>query len=630
MKRERRDLCVCALLALLTALSYLPTLQCDFVNLDDNGYVTENAAVAGGLTPEGVAYAFTTSDMGYWIPLTWLSLELDASLAGLNPAMFHATNLFLHVANVLLLYFVLRRTTGGAGRSTAVAALFAVHPLHVESVAWVTERKDVLSTFWLLAALYAYERYAAKPSPGRMALVCLAAALGLASKPMLVTFPLLLLLMDYWPLQRVARGGIAGNASAAPPPTRWLRLILEKTPLFALSLAAGILTILAQKSFGAVQGLDRVPVLIRLGNAIHACGWYLGKTLVPADLCAFYPLQPDSFSWWQAGVSASVLVIVSAYVVAVRKNGYPVFGWLWYLITLAPVIGLIQVGGQSHADRFVYVPHIGLFTFLVWECWRWLEKLPAAKWLAPGLTGAAAASCAAATFLQIGFWKDSETLWARVLELDPENYAGHGGIGMLRQTQNRLDEAEASFERALRLQPSFAPVIFQLGRIHQQRGEWDQAREYFAWALRLQPGFRDAAKFLAELPPPARPTANRPAPPAEAVARNRAGLAHARRGDMHTALGRFEAALAVAPDYAEAHNNAGLALQELKRLDAAERSFRKAVSLAPENADFHVNLASLLESRGHRDDAVAQYQEALRLKPEDAETRLRLQHLTHR
>ncbi len=628
------DVGVALLLLIVTIVVYRQTLACDFVNFDDPKYVSENPVVAGGISPRGIAYALTTFDVGNWIPLTWLSLELDASLFGIQARAFHATNLVLHAANVVLLYFVLRGTTRAVGRSAAVALLFAIHPLHVESVAWISERKDVLSTCLLLLTLAAYERYSRQPSPGRMALVSLLMGLGLLAKPMLVTLPILLILIDYWPLQRVATSVSLDDVRGIYPLRTVWELLVEKAPLFGLSLVDGIVTILAQRSTEAMSGTDRIPLAIRFANAISGCGWYLEKTIWPSGLCAFYPLPAGGtpgIHVWISAITVTALTAYAMYVTFRSSRRHALFGWLWFVVALLPVSGILQVGGQSHADRYTYVPHIGLFIFIVWEAERWLPTRLVGRRLGVSLCGAVAVFFAMITQHQIDTWRNSETLWTHALELDPENYGAHAMLGSLRMQEGKWDEAEQHVRRVLMLRPNFDRAIYQLGSIHFQRGEWLLAEECLLWVQRRNPqnieAARDLEKVRLHLPNAKSARSNQAAPVREAADLNKQGLASARRGEMKAALHYFEQAIAVQPDYADCHNNAGLALNQLQRFDEAKQQFLQAIDLEPENGDFHYNLATTLVAQGNILQACEHLTVALRLKPHDVETRIRLEQL---
>jgi Flp pilus assembly protein TadD len=627
-RRRQIDAAIAVLLAAATVLVYRPVLGFGFVNLDDPKYASENPDVAAGLSVRSLAYAFTTFDVGNWIPLTWLSYQLDASLFGVDSRAFHAVNLAWHAANVVLLFCVLLRMTGARGRSAAVALLFGLHPLHVESVAWISERKDVLSAAGLLLTLLAYEWHSRRPSGARLAVVCLAMALGLLAKPMLVTLPLLLLLLDVWPLRRVAAGIAPGDSAALYPARTWRQLVIEKTPLLALSLADGLVTIVAQKSTSAMTGTADLPFYERAGNAIVGYGWYLGKTVWPTRLCAFYPLPSPGLSWTLVGLSSVALIGLSTYVLVQRKRGHVIFGWLWFLMALLPVSGLVQVGGQAYADRYAYIPHIGLLTLIVWEAWHWLSRQEVGKWMGAAAVAAVAVSCAVVSRVQLASWRDSEALWSHVLALDPENYGAHAMMGSLRAEQRNWDAAERHFQRALQLRPSLRERLDLLARQHQERGDWEGAARYYA--LAHQAVAEEAADPGNDGRSASFSRTKRPAPSGEAVEQNRLGLTCARRGEMERALRHFREAVALAPEYAGAHNNAGLAAKELRRFEEAEEHLTEALEYAPENADFHVNLGAVLVALGKREKAREEYEAALRLRPRDPEARYRLEQLQKR
>jgi len=622
------------LLATLTIVTYAPVLSFDFVDWDDPGYVTKNSVVQNGLTPEGIAYAWTTFDMGNWIPLTWLSLELDATLFGVSPAAFHATNVLWHAVNACLVYVVLRRFTGAIGGSLAVAALFAVHPLHVESVAWISERKDVLSTFWLLIALLAYAAFVRRPAGWRMVLVGIAMALGLLAKSMLVTLPLLLLLLDVWPLRRVA-GRDAADSEPLAPQLSWQELVLEKRALFVLAILDGLITIVAQQSEVGFVGGKGPPGIIRLGNAIHSCGWYLWKTVWPTGLCVFYPHPMSSLPWWEVGMLAIALGAVSAWAWIGRCNhSYRLVGWLWFLIALLPVIGLLQVGGQAHADRYTYVPHLGLFLLIVWEAQLCLGRVPVNSrlWLPIGLTAFLVGACAFAAREQMESWRSSDALWIRALQLDPDHPMAHLQLASRDLKAGNLDAAEARFRRVLFLQPQDYKAVLGLAQVYDRRGEPDQAAGHYAWVLRLNPLDQFAAIRLAALrpEPPALVVVARPEPKPGARGPFRAGLIDFRSGRTSAALQCFLEAVQIDPNYADAHNNAALALKELGRKAEARSQFEAAVALAPDIADFRFNLAVLLEELGETTLALEHFENVSKLSPSDPEPAFRAERLKRR
>jgi tetratricopeptide (TPR) repeat protein len=505
----RAELVTVLALVLVTLVVYWPGRGTEFTNRDDPMYVTGNPHVTGGLTAENVRWAWTTFERSNWHPLTWLSLQLDAQLQGPSAYGFRITSLLLHVANAVLLFWVWRRLTGEVAPSALVAGLFALHPLHVESVAWVSERKDVLSTLFGMLALWVYVGYAEKPGVGRYLCVLVAFALGLMSKPMLVTLPCVLLLLDYWPLGRLGRV----NRRLA---------LLEKVPLFAMSAASCAITLLAQQRGGAIAALDEFPFVDRLANAVASYAVYLVQTVWPVDLAVYYPHEHLTWSDQRVWGAAMFLAGVTAVAVsqAVRRP-FLLVGWLWYLGTLVPVIGLVQVGSQAHADRYTYFPLIGVFVMLAWsadELARRSEKARQGLWT---VAGAVLLGCVVLTWIQVGYWHDSFALWQHALAVTPSNDVAHSGLGaayrdsgdLFRATEEyrkavaahpngvharsnlgwclfslrRYDDASAEFTRVVKLDPDNANAHFQLGVIAGLTGRSDEAVERYRTVLRLRP-----------------------------------------------------------------------------------------------------------------------------------------------
>jgi protein O-mannosyl-transferase len=431
---RRLPLLLGAALALLTLAVWLPALRNGFTNLDDPYYVTANPQVLRGITRAGIAWAMTAKVASNWHPLTLLSHMLDCQLFGLDPAGHHATSLLLHLANVLILFAVLCRMTGAAGRSAVVAALFALHPTHVESVAWVAERKDVLSALFWILAMGAWARYARQPSAGRYLLVALLMVLGLAAKPMVVTLPFALLLLDVWPLDRLHLG--------------WRRLILEKLPLLALSAASSLITLRYQQA--SLAPLDVAPWSLRAANALVAYAAYLGKLFLPRHLAVFYPI-PLSIPAWQAAGAALLLIAITALAVRrARREPWLLTGWLWFLGTLVPVIGLVQVGRQAMADRYLYIPSIGLFLAVVWSVAELGRRHRAVLATA---AGAVLLALAVMTRVQIGYWSDSATLFRHALAATGDNYLAHIGLGKALMGERDCEGAAEQFRAALARYP---------------------------------------------------------------------------------------------------------------------------------------------------------------------------------
>jgi tetratricopeptide (TPR) repeat protein len=470
-------------LAALVALAYGAVGGLGFVNFDDPRYVFQNPHVQRGLTFEGVAWAFTTFHAGNWHPLTWLSHMLDVELFGLDPGPHHVVNAVLHGVATLLLFGLLRSATGRTWPSALVAALFAVHPLHVESVAWISERKDVLSAvFWMLAT-WAYVRHARRPGAARYAAVAAALALGLMSKPMVVTLPVALLLLDFWPLGRIS--------SAAPLRPQALALVREKAPLLALSLASGAVALLAQSRGGGVASLPALQASARIGNALLSCALYLGKTVWPARLAAVYPhpaLGAGGMPAWAVLASALLAAALTALVLWQRRRR-PVLavGWLWYLVTLLPVIGLVQVGLQGMADRYTYLPLVGIFVALAWLAAEAAEASPRRRVVVATACVGVVLACAAVSRRQVETWRDSFTLFGHALEVTEGNWLALRNLGIAQQDAGRYAEAIASLERSLRLMPHDGQAWMNLGISYASARRYHDAAQCFQRAAEMRP-----------------------------------------------------------------------------------------------------------------------------------------------
>ena len=492
-----RILPICLLLAVATLAVYLPAGRHTFFILDGNDHVTENPYVANGLTGAGIFWAFTTIDAFNWHPITWLSHMAVAQFYGMEPGPHHLANVFIHTAACLLLFLALLRLTGARWRSLFVAALFALHPLHVESVAWVAERKDVLSAFFCFLTLLSYAGYLAKnsrPSMYSLTLVCF--IMGLMCKSMLVTLPLLLLIMDFWPLDRYRCGDPATQQTRLS--TRPIRLLKEKTPFFACSLVAVILAIYAQHAGGATKGFDAVPMGLRLENALVAYAGYLVKTLWPLDLGVLYPI-PASYPVWQVIGSLALLLAISVAVVRSRHSRpYLLAGWLWYLVTLLPVIGLIQVGSQAMADRYMYLPSIGLFIMAAWGFEELAGDLPYRKTALSLLAGAVLIASALLSHLQLGYWKNSVSILRHTAQVTTGNYLVNDMIGVTLGKKGDLDGAIAEFQAALRINPGDPAVHRNLGVVFAEKGRLDEAIEQYRAALQIRPDDAVVQKLLSE------------------------------------------------------------------------------------------------------------------------------------
>ncbi len=473
------------LLVLATLVLYHPVTHYPFANADDDSYIGDNPHVKYGLYWETVPWAFTTFHSGNWHPLTWLSHALDCHLYSLDAGKHHRTNLVLHVVNAVLLFWVLLRATGYAGRSAMVAALFALHPINVETVVWIAERKNLLSMLFFLLALGAYRWYAANPRVGRYLAVACLYALGLMSKPQVITLPFVLLLWDYWPLQRMFASGKDSSATESPTvmPARSLSwLVLEKLPLFALSAASAVITVKAQRAGGAMSGpLNTFPFLLRLENAIVAYVRYLGKAIWPSRLAFMYPHSP--LALWQVGAALVLLLVITGLVIGGRRHRYLLVGWFWFLGTLVPMIGLVQVGAQAMADRYAYLPFVGLFIMVCWGASDWAERRElSTAWLAaPSL--AALMTLAVVAHRQIDYWSDNVTLWAHTVQVTRGNWIAEDNLGAALMDDGRMEDAIVHFRSAEAIYPYDPRTFLFIGYYEQKRGNLRAAIEQYQRVL---------------------------------------------------------------------------------------------------------------------------------------------------
>jgi tetratricopeptide (TPR) repeat protein len=625
MSLLNRKILAAVVLLLLCLLAFWEVRNCQFVNLDDDTYVTDNPPVEQGLTLPGFAWAFTTTHGANWHPLTWLSHMLDCQLFGLQPGRHHVVNLLFHLANTLLLFFWLQRLTGALLPSFLAAGLFAVHPLHVESVAWVAERKDVLSTFFWLLTLWAYLGYVERPGGQRYLWVVLCFALGLMAKPMLVTLPLVLLLLDYWPLGRLA---LPGGQPAAPPtvsnrePLSLKRLAWEKAPLLGLSVASCLVTFYAQRAGGAMETLEAIPLGARLANAAVSYVVYLGKALWPAHLVVFYQHPRTILPWWQIGGALLILGLLSALAVwQARRRPYLLVGWLWYLGTLVPVIGLVQVGGQAMADRYTYVPLIGIFIGAAWGladlAARW--RLP--SWFYPLATGAVLSVLTLCTANQVRHWHDSITLFEHALTVSADIPMVHNNLGNALFLSGRQEEALTHYQEALRLQPAYPEAHNNLGVALAHLGHPDQAIQHYVEALRLWPAYPTAHYNLGDILYKLGrygEAANQyriawKLRPGYSQAVFNLGNVLFIQGKVADAIFFYREALRLQPGYAEAHNNLGVALVTLGHPEQALQHYGEALRLRPAYVDAHYNLGRALLLTGRVDEAVGQFKQVLAL-----------------
>jgi len=588
MARSRLPVWLLAtLLVLVTLVLYWPAMQCGFVNFDDPDTITANPHVQAGLSWAGMKWAFcSTEQHAYWAPVMWLSHELACQLFGLNPWGHHLINVLLHAANVALVFLVFQRITGATWRSLMLAALFGWHPLRVESVAWVTERKDVLSGLFFLLTLLMYARYVEQfkvqgpKSKLFYGLALLFFALGLMSKPMLVTVPCVLLLLDYWPLDRLK------------PSTAW-RLGLEKIPFFVLAAVVSVVTFVVQKQGGAVIAIHNLPLGARVGNALISYCRYLGKLFWPVDLAVFYP-HPGYWPLAQMLLAGGLLAGLSMLLFANRHRlPFLLMGWLWFCGMLVPVIGLTQAGGQALADRFTYLPSLGALIVIIWGGYE-LTRNRRAQVIILSVAGSTAIIfCLALTRQQLGYWKDSETLFRHALAVTKKNFLAHEALGDTLLKQGQTDEAIRQYQEAIRLRPEDADVHYNLGNALLKQGQTDEAIRQFQEVIRLKPD--------------------------DSEAHNNLGNALLRQGQTDEAIRQFLEVIRLKPDYAEVHNNLAIALARQGQSDEAIRQYQEAIRLKPDYADAHFNLGNVLRKQGRTDEAIRQYQETIRLNPDDAD-----------
>lgn len=473
-------------LVLATIVAYQPVCNNGFVNYDDDKYVTNNANIKNGLTSQSLLWAFTSQDASNWHPLTWISHILDFQLFGLSPLGHHLTSVLLHIINTLLLLYILQKITGAVWPSAFAACLFAVHPLHVESVAWIAERKDVLSTLFGLLTLVTYVRYVKQPSITRYTLTVVLFAFGLMAKPMLVTLPFVLLLLDYWPLKRPINSKFS-----------ILNLLLEKVPLFILAAISSVITYTVQKSGGSVTGTDILPLSARISNAMVSYIGYTGKMIYPSGLAVLYPYPQESLPVWEVIAAAVLLVtITSGVIIGARRRRYLLTGWLWYLGTLVPVIGIVQTGHQATADRYAYLPSVGICIMVGWSAAELLGKKRMGRIILTISSVLILAALVICTRTQIGYWRDSVTLFERAIAVTKNNYRMHHAIGYELISQGRLDEGISHYRRALEIVPTYAEVHYTLADALRQKGNINEAIEEYRLAVKYKNYDTDAHNDL--------------------------------------------------------------------------------------------------------------------------------------
>lgn len=594
---RHRDLLICLFLTSAVLLVYWNVQFFSFINYDDNLFVTKNNHVRSGLTLKGAAWAFSSFDpTGNWYPLTWISLMLDSSVYGVNAGGYHWTNLLLHIANTLLLFILLKRMTADPWQSCFVAAIFAIHPLHVESVAWIAARKDVLSGFFFMLTLLAYERYAANPGIMKYISVMAMLLLGLMSKPMLMTMPFVMMLLDFWPLQRISGSSPEEETDQAGQGQRPYsrksinNLLMEKIPLLALVLIMVFITFLAQQKTGSIPSLAELPLQSRAANALNAFYCYMQKTFWPESMAVFYPYV-GQWSWLQLVFIASVLTAISIIALAAyRRFPYLTVGWLWYTGTLVPVIGLIQIGSQSMADRYTYIPLIGLFMMVSWGAGNLAEKRESLKKPAAMIAGATIMIFMLLSFRQVQYWRDSSSLFEHAIRVTKGNYLAHGNLGVALMNEGKFEDALVHFHAYKKIRPGEAGNYYNMGVALLRTGRYDEAISHFQKAVKIKPDYADA---------------------------------HAGIGETYLAMARikeaeikFRDALKFDPAKMGALNNLINALIQQGRIDEAISLCRKALKDAPNSADTYNNLGVALALKGDIQEAVKQFDTALKIKPD--------------
>jgi tetratricopeptide (TPR) repeat protein len=588
MARSRFPVWLIAVLLMLATIAlYWPAMRCGFINFDDPEFVSENPHVQAGLNWEGVKWAFGNTEQGsQWMPLMWLSHMLACQLFGLNPLGHHLLNVLLHAVNTALVFLVFQRMTGATWRSLVLAALFGWHPLRVESVAWVTERKDVLSTLFWMLTLLAYAKYVESNQVGnsKSKIWCGAAlvmfAFGLMSKAMLVTVPCVMLLLDYWPLERFKHGRV------------W-QLVSEKIPFFALAVAASIVTFVVQKQRGAMAAVEILPLGARVENALISYCRYLGNMFWPKDLAVFYP-HPGYWPLKEVLLAGVFLCGLSVFLFMKRgRCPYLLMGWLWFVGTLVPVIGLVQVGKQSMADRYTYIPSLGVLILAIWGAYEVTRRWRYQKTALSVAGSALIVFCLVLTRQQLGYWKDSETLFRHTLNVTENNELAHYNLGDTLFDKGQTEEAISQFQEAIRLEPDDAAARINLGNALFKNGRTEEAFGQYREAIRLKPD--------------------------DAAAHYNLGVALINEGQTNEATSQFQATIRLKPNDAMACNNLGTVLLNLGQTGDAIRQLQKAIRLNPDIAVAHDNLGTAFFNQGRTDEAIRQFQEAIRLKPDGAE-----------
>ena len=641
-------------LAVSVLVVFWPVRNYEFVNYDDQNYITENENVRAGLSFRTIRWAFTSGCVSNWHPLTWLSHMLDCQLFDLKAGGHHLTNVFFHIANVLLLFAVFRRMTGALWPSAFVAAVFGLHPLHVESVAWVAERKDVLSTFFWMLTMWAYVRYAECPGVVRYIPIVVFFLPGLMAKPMLVTLPFVLFLLDYWPLKRMTFGRWAGggdspdhNGCDSVRQKSILNLVVEKIPLLAFSAVSCIVTFLVQRSGGAVLGMETFGIRGRLNNAIVSYVGYIGKMLLPSRLAVFYPHPGGRLSVTSVVICGLFLVVVSVYFIYLaRKHRFLAVGWLWYIGTLVPVIGLVQVGGHAMADRYTYIPLIGLFIIIAWGFRELVGKWKYRKMIVSTLAVAVILVLSVCSRLQLRHWRSSITLCQHAIDVTENNFLAYGGLGVEFCRQGDLDKGIEYLTLSLQIMPNNNIAHYNMGIALAKKGRFEEAIAHYQEALRLKSDDQMARQELAKAIENQQKTKQAlehygrakelldegrideaveqyrlslEFRPDNASALCDLGFALAGQDKFDEAIEYYKKAIEIKPDFVVAHGRLGLALAGQGKIDEAIEQFRIVLSERSDDVEMRCNVGILLERQGKIAEAIRQYRQALQIDPAHAQ-----------
>jgi protein O-mannosyl-transferase len=597
------NLILCAALIVVTLAVYWPVRNHEFIDLDDDAYIVSNPNVKSGLSWQGVKWAFTTGHAANWHPVTWLSHQFDCQFFDLKPAAHHLINLLFHIINTILVFLVFNRMTKGVWQSAFIAGLFALHPLHVESVAWVAERKDMLSTMFWLLTMFAYVRYAERNSISRYFIALVLFILGLMSKPMLVTLPIVLLLLDYWPLERLQKSK-----------SSIFSLIIEKIPFFVLSIISSVITFMVQQHSQATSVI--LPLEVCLANAINSYAVYIGKMIWPIHLAVLYPHIYGFIPVFKIIVFAVMLIVATIVLIYYgRRHKYLIVGWFWYIVTLVPVIGIIQVGSQAMADRYTYIPLTGIFLIIAFGASELLQNIPVKKYIFTALAIIVLLGCVTTTSKQLKYWQDDYPLYDHALTVIEQTYLTQDNVSELgprRHTSealryvpnspvlhtifgttllelNRLDEAIDNFKFAIELDPNYLTPYYNMAIALGQKGDVNGAIEQYKSIIRLKPDFVDAYSFTGEL--------------------------LYQKGQFAESIEYLEKAIQFAPDNIPLHNRLMTAYASIGKIDEAIEHCRIVLKANPNDAEMLTNLGILLQVQGRVDEAIESYRKALQINP---------------